>query len=147
MNKFLKTLLISSVTFSLFSGLDEDLLAAAGAGDSVAVESAIALGADVNAMYDDGNTALIWAAEDGRIDIVRLLLNRGADIDLVNEDGNTVLNFARQRNHTEIIKILEEASRIKQLIDLTIQDDSSSCQKFVKKIKNLEIDSHEFNLI
>ena len=107
MNKFLKTLLISSVTFSLFSGLDEDLLAAAGAGDSVAVESAIALGADVNAMYDDGNTALIWAAaEHGHTDIVKLLLDRGADIGAVNVNLNTALICAAANGHTDTVRLL-----------------------------------------
>src|SRR3990167_10679708 len=79
MNKVLKILLISSVTFSLFSGPNEDLLDAAKSGNSVGVEAAIAAGADINTnIY--GTAALIVAAINGHTDIVRLLLDKGADI-------------------------------------------------------------------
>ena len=177
MEKILKILLISFVTFSLFSGLNEDLLAAAKAGYSAGVETAIAAGADINTIDFCGrtalimavalgytntvrllldrsadinhvdineNTALMFAAESGLADTVRLLLKMDAHIDHVNQHGNTALILARREGHAEIIKILEEASKIKQLVDNAIQGDLSSHQKFIKKIN---IDSHEFNLI
>ena len=257
MNKFFKILLISCVTFSLFSGLNEDLLAAAKAGDPAGVEAAIAAGADVNYINDIGintlivgakygltalmfaareghidivrllldrganinaindyeRTALMWAANTGHTDVVRLLLDRGANInavdgdgdtalmsasesghtytvrllldrganinaingngdtvligaakighadtvrlllkmganpDHVNRHGNTALKLARRRGLTKVVKILEEASKIKQLIDRTIQNDSSSHQELIERIKDLNIDSYEFNLI
>src|SRR3990167_8118356 len=107
MNKFLKILLISSVTFSLFSGANEDLLDAAKAGNLAKVKTAIAAGADVNAMYDDGNTALIWAAaEHGHTDIVKLLLDRGADIGAVNVNLNTALICAAANGHTDTVRLL-----------------------------------------
>src|SRR3990167_7434618 len=177
MEKILKILLISFVTFSLFSGLNEDLLAAAKAGYSAGVETAIAAGADINTIDFCGrtalimavalgytntvrllldrsadinhvdineNTALMFAAESGLADTVRLLLKMDAHIDHVNQHGNTALILALREGHAEIIKILEEASKIKQLVDNAIQGDLSSHQKFIKKIN---IDSHEFNLI
>ncbi|OGB83383.1 hypothetical protein A3F66_05890 [candidate division TM6 bacterium RIFCSPHIGHO2_12_FULL_32_22] len=178
MNKFIKILLISSAAFSLFSGPNEDLLDAAKAGDSAGVEAAIAAGANIdaadigytalivaaqnghidivrllldkgagiNAVDIDGRTALILAVLNGRLDIVKLLLNRGANID-VSRIGRTALIVARRLGYTEIVKIFEEASKIKQLVDNTIQDYSSSHKKFIEKIKDLNIDSYEFNLI
>ena len=180
MNKFIKILLISSVTFSLFSGPNEDLLDAAIAGDSAGVEAAIAAGANIDAVDDIGNTALIvavifghidavrlfldrgsdinhvadngwtsliWAARYGRRDILRLLLDRGANINATGSFGNTVLMVAQRMGRTGIVKILEETLKIKQLVDNAIQGDSSSHQELIEKLKDLNINSYEFNLI
>src|SRR3990167_6042167 len=130
MEKILKILLISFVTFSLFSGLNEDLLAAAKAGYSAGVETAIAAGADINTIDFCGRTALIMAVALGYTNTVRLLLDRSADINHVDINENTALILARREGHAEIIKILEEASKIKQLVDNAIQGDLSSHQKF-----------------
>ena len=253
MNKFIKILLISCVTFSLFSGPNEDLLDAARAGDSAGVEAAITAGADINTITTDGweFTALMWAATNGHTDIVKLLLDRGADIDAVYRDGNNALTLAATNGHantvkllldrgadidhvskygktvlietarfwprsdgntdtvkllldrgadinavdtsgntalifaaeyapidtvklllkmganidhvnrdrdtalmvaqgkgrTEIAKILQETPKIKPLVDNAIQGDSSAHQKLIEKIKDLNINSYEFNLI
>ena len=214
MEKILKILLISSVAFSLFSGPNEDLLAAAENGDPAGVEAAITAGADINHTNDYGSTVLFYAARSGltdivqllldrgmdinqtnsggftlimvaagtgHIDIVRLLLDKGANVNATTEDtgntaliyaasnghrdivrlllkmganiyaadiiGNTALTYAQERSHTEIVKILEETLEIKQLVDNAIQGDSSSYQELVEKIKDLNIDSYEFNLI
>src|SRR3990167_8637458 len=246
MNKFFKILLISSVTFSLFSGPNEDLLIAVQLVDLIGVEAAIAAGADIDAADINGNTALIFAASYGHRDVVRLLLDRGAGINAVdvlrdtalilaaqndhidtvklllsrganinaindygstsliqaaqndhtdivklllsrganinavdvigntaliqtafnghrdtvrlllkmganinatNNYGATALRFARLQGHTEIVKIFEEMLEIKQLVDNAIQGDSLSRQKLIEKIKDLNIDSYEFNLI
>src|SRR3990167_1684038 len=212
MNKFFKILLISSVTFSLFSGPNEDLLAAAENGDSAGVEAAITAGADINdtdvykptalmgaameahtdvvrlllgrGAYIDANvngrvvlieaiqkghidivrllidrsanvnevnfigiTALMRAVDSGHTDTVRLLLDKGANIDHVSLIGDTALSLARLEGHTEIVKILQETLEIKQLVDNAIQGDSSAHQELIEKIKGLNIDSYEFNLI
>ena len=106
MNKFIKILLIGSVTFSLFSGPNEDLLDAARNGNLAGVEAAIAADADVNAIDNDGNTALMWAAFNGNIDIVRFLLDRGADANIINRLNNNVLMHAAQHGHTKIVELL-----------------------------------------
>src|SRR3990167_9333088 len=111
MNKFIKILLISSVTCSLFSGPKEDLFRAARTGNSAGVEAAIAAGVDINTIDGWGFTALMRAAKDGHIDTVRLLVDRGANIDYVNQIGQTALIYARKQCRTKVVKILEEASK------------------------------------
>src|SRR3990167_11322061 len=180
MNKFIKILLISFVTFSLFSGPNSDLMKAVIHKDLDRAKAAIAAGASVNAQIitttiliiasnqssidivrllldkganvnatteDTGNTALIYAASNGHRDIVRLLLKMGANIDHANKAGFTALNSVRRLGRTEIAKILQETPEIKQLVDNAIQGDSSSHQELIEKIKDLNIDSYEFNLI
>jgi hypothetical protein len=52
--------------------------------------------------------AIHTAAEKGRTDIVRLLVDRGADRSVVNHEGKTALEIARERGHDEIVKVLEK---------------------------------------
>ena len=52
-------------------------------------------GADVNARQHGGYTALHSAAQNGRMEVIDLLLERGADPDAAAEDGRRPLDFAR----------------------------------------------------
>jgi len=54
----------------------EDLIAAAGLGDSIAVEALLNDGADANARDKLGQTALMAAALNGRLRVVEALLKR-----------------------------------------------------------------------
>jgi ankyrin repeat protein len=58
-----------------------------------AVKTAIALGADVNAADEAGNTALHAAASHGMNTIVRFLAERGAELDVKNKIGLTPLSI------------------------------------------------------
>jgi outer membrane protein assembly factor BamB len=62
---------------------NDELWEAARAGDAARVTRALERGADVNAKARYGVTALIFAAAQGRTDVVKLLLDKGADIDVV----------------------------------------------------------------
>jgi len=55
----------------------------------------------------EGFTALMTAAAEGQIEIVRQLLDHGADRSLEDKDGDTALSFARQMGHTEVAALLE----------------------------------------
>ena len=68
------------------SGTNEDALEA--------VEVALAAGIDVNAVNDDGETALHGAAFRGSNEIVQLLVDRGATLDVQNTLGFTPLMIA-----------------------------------------------------
>ena len=63
-------------------------------------------GADPNIQDNDGNTALMHAANQGFSDIVKLLLEGGADPDIQNRSGNTALMMASYQGHTEIVRLL-----------------------------------------
>ena len=66
--------------------------------------------ADVNAVDEDGETALYLAAEAGDSDIVKLLLDAGADVNIRNEDGETALVIARKENQQRVVQVLEAAA-------------------------------------
>lgn len=55
-----------------------------------------------------GNSALVWAAWAGHLDIVKLLLEYGADVRALDENGNTALFDAARRGHAEVVKVLLE---------------------------------------
>ncbi len=59
--------------------------------------------ADVNAREQRyGDTALMWAAVAGHVDVVRLLIEAGADVRAVDDEGVTALHLARANGHTEV---------------------------------------------
>ena len=60
--------------------LNDQMWEAARKGDAAAVTALLDKGADVNAKFRYGATALFKAAERGNIDVVRVLLARGADV-------------------------------------------------------------------
>ncbi|MDL2214957.1 ankyrin repeat domain-containing protein [Dysgonomonas sp. OttesenSCG-928-M03] len=64
-------------------------------------------GASVNAKDNRGFTALHRAAEMGKTDLVKNLLEKGADKHIVAE-GHTALSLAEGRNHDEIILLLKD---------------------------------------
>ena len=55
-----------------------------------------ASGIDVNATYEHRLTALMWAAGQGKVDAVKLLLTRGAQRDLRDDRGLTAAEIARE---------------------------------------------------
>ena len=74
----------------------------------------IAAGADVNVKpyagrhgaTDDGFTALMWSAKNGRVEIANILLAAGADINDRDDYGCTSLMIAVNHCHTETAKLL-----------------------------------------
>lgn len=53
-----------------------------------------------------GETALYGAAEQGHMDIVRLLLDNGADIHVQDKFDETPLHSAAEQGHTDIVRLL-----------------------------------------
>jgi ankyrin repeat protein len=69
----------------------------------------IAAGGDVNERSADGSTALHWAAHQGDLELVDLLLERGADPNILNDYGVTAIAAAAVEGDYGIIKSLVEA--------------------------------------
>jgi ankyrin repeat protein len=76
-------------------------------GDLAAVTSLLDQGADVNAKFRYGTTALFKAAERGHLEIVKLLLARGADVTVKDTFyGATAMTWALDNNHVDIVTAL-----------------------------------------
>ena len=69
-------------------------------------------GANPNAVEDTLLTPLMFAAMNGRADVVRVLLRRGGQINARDETGMTARDLAREAGHEEIIRLLKEAGAV-----------------------------------
>ena|ERR1043165_1945818 len=101
-------LLAFSIALGLFAGdPNEDLLAAARAGDLPAVKAAIEHGAAIETKTSYGQTPLFLAAMNGKEDVVRFLLDKGASTDVRDTFYKfSVLSFPLMRKHYGIVKML-----------------------------------------
>jgi ankyrin repeat protein len=66
----------------------------------------LAAGADPSVANDDHDSALMWAAFQGRSSTAELLIEAGASVDLMNTNGRTPLMEAAKHGHNGICKIL-----------------------------------------
>lgn len=72
----------------------------------------------INAQAQDGDTALMIASRNGRLGVVRALIDEGANLDTQNINGKTALMIAIFHNHSEIALTL-----IDKGANLDAQDD------------------------
>ncbi|KAI9563164.1 hypothetical protein GHT06_010622 [Daphnia sinensis] len=61
---------------------------------------------DCNAKDDDGMTPTLWAAFEGKLDALRLIVGRGGDPEKCDHYGNTALHFAAARGHMNCVTFL-----------------------------------------
>lgn len=94
---------------STAQGLNDQLLAAAKKGDTEAVKSLLAKGADVNAKSPYGATPLFFACDRGHTEVVKLLLEKGADVNARDTFyKSTPIIWAAMRDHAEVVKLMVE---------------------------------------
>lgn len=87
--------------------LNDEFFEAVRKGDVAAVKATLDKGADVNAKFRYGSTALFKAAERGHAPVVKLLLERGADVKVKDTFyGATAMTWALDNDHFEIVKML-----------------------------------------
>lgn len=101
-----------ALTFFLWAGVPPEapLADAAMQGDLARVEALIRQGADLDAAQGDGMTALHWAAEQGRADMARRLIESGADVAVTTRLGHyTPLHIASRVAESEVVLALLEA--------------------------------------
>lgn len=89
--------------------LNDQLYDAVRKGDAAGVTAALDRGADVNAKFRYGTTALFKAAERGNGQIAKILLDRGADIKVKDTFyGATAMTWAIQGKHLQVVRLLIE---------------------------------------
>lgn len=91
------------------STIDERYLDSAAAGDLDGVTSALAEGADRNAVNRDETTAITLAARAGHLDVVRALIAAGVDIDAQDQTCSNPFLFGCISGQLELVKIMVEA--------------------------------------
>jgi ankyrin repeat protein len=64
------------------------------------------MGANVNAIDEEGTPALQWAAQGGKIGVVEMLLEKGADISIVDKDGRLSSHYAAYHGKVEVMELL-----------------------------------------
>ena len=89
--------------------LNDQLYEAVRKGDVAAVTAALDRGADVNAKFRYGTTALFKAAERGNAQIAKILLDRGADVKVKDTFyGATAMTWAVDGKHVQVVRLLLE---------------------------------------
>lgn len=90
-----------------------ELTSAARAENWRAVARLVSRGADMGERDEDGRTALIYAAIDGRYDIINLLVEHGADVNVQDLAGRTALmeaagngRFVADNRHVIAVQVL-----------------------------------------
>ena len=87
--------------------LNDQLFEAVRKGDVAAATTALDRGADVNAKFRYGTTALFKAAERGHTEVVKLLLDRGADVKVKDTFYQaTAMTWALDGKHVDVVKLL-----------------------------------------
>ncbi|KAK3384148.1 hypothetical protein B0T24DRAFT_588744 [Lasiosphaeria ovina] len=65
----------------------------------------------------DNSTLICWAAENGHVEMVELLLSKGTDIAVANKDGWTPLIAASGKGHVNVVRLLVEKG-----VDINVRD-------------------------
>jgi len=106
---FLLSLLALLFTQDTKQELNDQMFEAVRKGDAAAVTALLDKGADVNAKFRYGQTALFKAAERGHAAVVKVLLDRGVDVTVQDTFyKTTAMTWALDGDHTEVVKLLLE---------------------------------------
>ncbi|MDD4409571.1 MAG: DKNYY domain-containing protein [Candidatus Pacebacteria bacterium] len=85
-----------------------ELMREAAQGNTENVVELIKYGAYIDASDNNGETALMWAVKNNKIDIVKILIKNGADINLKNNDNKAALDIAQVNHYEDISKELDQ---------------------------------------
>src|SRR5262245_41837035 len=83
--------IMAIVSISMATAADTRLLDAAESGDHAAALRLLSQGANANLVGADGSTAVMYAAANDDVELVRALIKAGANVKLKNEFGTSAL--------------------------------------------------------
>jgi hypothetical protein len=107
----LLALLAPQTTTNPKQELNDQLFEAVRKSDVAGVTAALDRGAEVNAKFRYGTTALFKAAERGNADVVKVLLDRGADVKVQDTFYRTTpMTWALDGKHVGVVRLLLEKS-------------------------------------
>ena len=87
--------------------LNDQMFEAVRANDAAAVTTLLEKGADVNAKFRYGMTALFKAAERGNLEVTKVLIARGVDVKVKDTFyGATAISWALQNHHPEVVRVI-----------------------------------------
>jgi ankyrin repeat protein len=105
--------------------LNDQMWEAVRQGDAAAVTALLDKGADVNAKFRYGATALFKAAERGHLEVAKVLLARGADVTVKDTFyGATAITWALNNKHVEIVRLLleKDASSVEDVLGTGVSE-------------------------
>jgi len=113
---FTKILVAATVLFVLVASVSliihvrrTDIHGAIRSGDAIRLKVMLAKSPDlINKRGDMGATPLHIAAEEGNVDIIKLLIENGLHTGVVDWIGNTALHIASAKGHTQAVAVLHE---------------------------------------
>jgi hypothetical protein len=112
--------------------LNDQLYEAVRKGDAAAVTALLDKGADVNAKFRYGATALFKAAERGNAEVAKVLLDRGADVKVKDTFYQaTAMTWALDGNHVAVVRLLLEKSgdEVENVLMTGIREDKDELVK------------------
>jgi ankyrin repeat protein len=62
----------------------------------------------IDAVDEEGKTALMFAVETGQIHLVKYLLDAGANVDVIDKNGLTALRMAKANYSEDIVELLRQ---------------------------------------
>ena len=105
--------------------LNDQMWEAVRRGDAAAVTALLDKGADVNAKFRYGATALFKAAERGHVEVAKILLARGADVKVKDTFyGATAMTWALQNDHIEVVRLIleKDASDVEDVLSTGVSE-------------------------
>mmetsp|Transcript_25548 Transcript_25548/g.55533 ORF Transcript_25548/g.55533 Transcript_25548/m.55533 type:complete len:149 (+) Transcript_25548:137-583(+) len=80
---------------------------------------------NLDAIGADGRTALITAAANGHLPVVRALINAGCDLDTTDCNGQTAVMVAESQGHTQISQAIQQEQGRRAAIWAAVKGESS----------------------
>ncbi|KAF3929654.1 Ankyrin-2 [Arthrobotrys entomopaga] len=133
----LELLLNAGAIVNRFGGpdLSSPLINAASTLYTDSVERLLNAGADINLADNDGDTALIVAADVADAELVAFLLEKGADITHVSNRNVNALQTALKSEATECVKLLVEAvTRVLTALGSAVKEENSEVKKVLQNV-------------
>ncbi|AXQ29223.1 ankyrin repeat domain-containing protein [Solimonas sp. K1W22B-7] len=96
----------ADVNFHLFDSGITPLMAASKRGNIAAIEALLVAGADINATDHDVGTALYWAAFEGQLESMNILLKRGARLRCKKESTLYLLKIIRAKGRDDVLRLV-----------------------------------------